>query len=158
MKQLTLEKYFTSEKPRHIPVLSNPDNPEIPYVSTHTVARLVNNKSCHVLDARFPYEYEGGHIHNAINIDSSVNAMELDKAPIIVHCEHSIKRGPALWKSIRNLDRTENLKNYPDLSYPDLYVMDGGYKQFFKDFPDLCSPCGYVKMRKEDLKKVKRRR
>lgn len=63
----------------------------------------------HILDARFPYEYDGGHIAGAVNIHTNqmlekymeerVVRDPSDPRPIciIIHCEFSQMRGPALY-------------------------------------------------------------
>jgi len=47
---------------------------------------------------------------------------------------------------MRKLDRSANLENWPSLYYPDLYLLDGGYREFFIKFPDFCEPRDYVSM------------
>ena len=56
------------------------------------------------VDARFKYEYEGGHIPNAININNAVDTTLLRKwkrgilpsTIIVFHCEFSRQRGPTM--------------------------------------------------------------
>ena len=74
-----------------------------------------------VIDCRFDYEYHGGHIKGAINIDNQ-EALEREflhdlvrrrqlmssRTIIVFHCEFSEKRGPTLWRTLRNLDRRIN--------------------------------------------------
>lgn len=70
----------------------------------------------HVIDCRFDYEYEGGHIEGAVNITSPEQLEEYFfkdveppvpsqsglfpqadcKTVIVFHCEFSAKRGPTL--------------------------------------------------------------
>jgi len=45
------------------------------------------------------------------------------------------------------LDRKHNEQSYPNLFYPEMYLLEGGYKQFWKDHPELCDPQGYVEMK-----------
>ena len=45
---------------------------------------------------------------------------------IIFHCEFSSERGPQMSKYLRKIDRGDNL--YPKLKYPELYLLEGGYK------------------------------
>ncbi|KAL5965934.1 M-phase inducer phosphatase 3 [Taenia solium] len=74
---------------------------------------------------------------------------ESDPAPshvIIFHCEFSSKRAPKMARLLRKLDRSSNLSRYPFLFFPELYVMKGGYAEFYKRFPDLCEPSEYMKM------------
>jgi len=121
-----------------------------------------------VIDARFPYEFDGGRIVDAINIpnipntDSYLSVLERlffsnvysdsHTTAIICHCEFSQKRGPALALALRNLDRAYNNNTYDDnhpngiLSYPQVYVLKGGYKTYFQKYPEDCFPQGYVSM------------
>lgn len=47
---------------------------------------------------------------------------------------------------MRKLDRSANLENWPQLYYPELYLLDGGYCSFFQQYPDFCEPRDYVSM------------
>lgn len=51
---------------------------------------------------------------------------------IIFHCEFSSERGPRMCRFVRERDRAMN--DYPKLHYPELYVLKGGYKDFFPYF------------------------
>jgi len=66
---------------------------------------------------------------------------------LIFHCEFSSERGPKLCKHLRQWDRREHECSYPELYYPELYILEGGYKKFYQHYPELCEPCGYVPMR-----------
>jgi M-phase inducer tyrosine phosphatase len=105
----------------------------------------------YIIDCRYAYEYEGGHIKGAIN-DNSANVFTegffTNPAPntvVVFHCEFSHNRGPQLAGVFRELDRELNKQCYPNLFYPDVYVLDGGYRQFHADHPELCDG-GYTKM------------
>ncbi|KAE8628685.1 hypothetical protein XENTR_v10000172 [Xenopus tropicalis] len=117
---------------------------------------------CVIIDCRYPYEYEGGHIKGAINLplEQDVEAYLLkepivpqspDKRVIIIfHCEFSSERGPRMCRFIRKQDRNSN--EYPKLHYPELYVLKGGYKDFFPSFQSQCEPQSYRPMHHEDFK------
>ena len=104
-----------------------------------------------IYDCRYPYEYDGGHILGAVNLDvttaeESLHSVYFEKmgAPrvcrnvvIVFHCEFSRRRGPMAYHAFRNLDRQFNhaRRNYPHLCYPEIYLLHGGYKAFFAKFP-----------------------
>ena len=47
---------------------------------------------------------------------------------------------------IRKQDRTINASQYPKLSYPEAYILDGGYSSFFQNHRCRCFPQNYVLM------------
>ncbi|KIY71553.1 Rhodanese-like protein [Cylindrobasidium torrendii FP15055 ss-10] len=130
----------------------------------------------HVIDCRFDYEYEGGHIPGAVNINTpsaveqmlltgltkpkpSVSGDAYRKTILVFHCEFSMKRAPTFAKHLRAKDRSLNNSVYPKIHYPEVYILDGGYCGYFKVFGERCSPPAYVTMddpqhsasRREDL-------
>lgn len=105
-----------------------------------------------ILDARFEYEFHGGRIIGARNIRSKSQMIAVfdryigQNVCIVVHCEFSQNRGPTLLHLFREYDRHRN--QYPKLSYPHVYLLEGGYRRFFEEMPHLCIG-GYVPMREE---------
>lgn len=49
-------------------------------------------------------------------------------------------------KFLRTKDRDANNEIYPALHYPEIYLLDGGYKEFFKYYTELCDPNTYLPM------------
>lgn len=49
-------------------------------------------------------------------------------------------------REIRERDRMMNKHAYPSLFYPEIYLLEGGYKQFYEQFAEFCSPQGYLPM------------
>ncbi|VDM51806.1 unnamed protein product [Angiostrongylus costaricensis] len=52
---------------------------------------------------------------------------------------------------LRSIDRQRNVDVYPKVDFPEIYVVDKGYRNFFEMFADstdkyLCEPCSYVTM------------
>jgi len=47
---------------------------------------------------------------------------------------------------LRQCDRAQHAFCYPSLTYPEVYLLDGGYKAFFERYSQLCSPREYVPM------------
>ena len=121
-----------------------------------------------IIDARYPYEFEGGHIKNAQNLylkDQIFDYLfkEIKKVEdsskrlvVIFHCEFSSERGPRLMRDMREKDRTINKHCYPNLHYPEIYLLEGGYKNFYETYADCCLPKSYKPMlhdeHKNDLK------
>ncbi|KAJ8926891.1 hypothetical protein NQ314_020743 [Rhamnusium bicolor] len=111
-----------------------------------------------VIDCRYPYEFEGGHIEGAINIytkEQCLDLLEANKVPaqfsqkrhvLIFHCEFSSERGPNLYRYLRKEDRQKNESAYPSLHYPEIYLLEGGYKNFFEQFSNMCIPIAYKEM------------
>jgi hypothetical protein len=145
-------------------ILTKTSQPELNCLCSDTVAKLVSGyfddvyESIIIVDCRFEYEYQGGHIKGALNFpkEDDVDRYFIkdntyheygDKLCIVFHCEFSSHRGPKSYKRVRASDRRLNEPNYPDLYYPEMYLLEGGYKQFFKDYPELCDPHGYVEMK-----------
>lgn len=60
------------------------------------------------------------------------------------------------YRFLRKEDRQRNQRDYPMLSYPEMYILEGGYKKFFEKFSTMCNPVAYKQMldpnHGEDLK------
>uniref|UniRef100_A0A2K5DTA1 protein-tyrosine-phosphatase n=1 Tax=Aotus nancymaae TaxID=37293 RepID=A0A2K5DTA1_AOTNA len=69
---------------------------------------------------------------------------------VVFHCEFSSERGPRMCRYVRERDRLGN--EYPRLHYPELYVLKGGYKEFFMKCQSYCEPPSYRPMHHEDFK------
>ncbi|KAH8814876.1 hypothetical protein F5884DRAFT_154325 [Xylogone sp. PMI_703] len=107
-----------------------------------------------VIDCRFEYEYQGGHIDGAVNFnDKDELASHLfeeekfaGKTLLIFHCEYSAHRAPIVAGHVRKQDRAYNADHYPRLTFPDVYILDGGYSAFFSEHRERCFPQNYVEM------------
>ena len=51
---------------------------------------------------------------------------------------------------LRKQDRDVNTELYPFLNYPEIYLLEGGYKCFYEDHPELCEPRTYKPMLHQD--------
>ncbi|XP_048190497.1 M-phase inducer phosphatase 1 isoform X4 [Perognathus longimembris pacificus] len=140
---------------------------DLKYISPEIIASVLNGKFANlikefvIIDCRYPYEYEGGHIKGAVNLHMEEEVEEfLLKKPIVptdgkrvivvFHCEFSSERGPRMCRYVRERDRLGN--EYPKLHYPELYVLKGGYKEFFLKCQSHCEPPSYRPMHHEDFK------
>jgi M-phase inducer tyrosine phosphatase len=130
----------------------------LPRIEKSTLLELMDGKfnehfdNVLVIDCRFEYEYDGGHINGALNYnDKDKLAGELFSAPksrtaLVLHCEYSAHRAPIMAKYLRHQDRAINVDTYPNLTYPDMYILDGGYSSFFAEHRSFCFPQNYVEM------------
>ncbi|NXA22423.1 MPIP2 phosphatase, partial [Ibidorhyncha struthersii] len=141
---------------------------DLKYISPEMMVAVLTGQfsslieSCVIVDCRYPYEYEGGHIKGAVNLPMEQDVEEfLLKKPIvpfdaskrvivIFHCEFSSERGPRMCRFVREKDRACN--EYPHLHYPELYVLKGGYREFFPQYQTHCEPQDYRPMHHEDFK------
>lgn len=161
-KAVPLSPIMDLEKP-HVPQLphSTPQDASnnLPRISKETLIEVLDGKYNQlyekfvIIDCRFEYEFKGGHIDGAVNFNDkeylSKQLFELEptqKALLIFHCEYSAHRAPIMAKFIRNRDRAVNADQYPRLTYPETYILDGGYSSFFQDHRTRCSPQNYVEM------------
>lgn len=139
-----------------LPTLGCGKSDAIKRLSAQTLVCLINKtfeRDYLVVDARFSYEYEGGHIRGAVNINNEDDVFRNIKGRkiLIFYCEFSSIRGPTLAKKVRSKDRKKN--EYPLLDFPEIYVLEGGYRNFFEEFPQFCAPSSYVQMHDKRFKK-----
>lgn len=77
---------------------------------------------------------------------------------IIFYCEYSSHRAPTMSQNLRNLDRKAHFDSYPSLSYPYLYIISKGYREFYVEFPQLCvPPGGYTPMHSKNKQNMTRK-
>ncbi|RNA21209.1 hypothetical protein BpHYR1_030145 [Brachionus plicatilis] len=99
-----------------LPILSKSRHNDLASIEPKTLVDLLNGKYEHkigeyiILDARYPYEFNGGHVSSA----QSAFLKDQD--------------------------------NYPNLFYPEIYLLEGGYKRFFEESIQLCEPRSYMPM------------
>lgn len=105
-----------------------------------------------IVDVRFPYEYEGGHIDGAINVTSPDdlytlyrNFQNFQNVLIVFYCEFSVSRSPKIMGLFREYDRMQHMEDYPHLSYPNIRLLQGGYHVFYEQHRGMCTG-GYVGM------------
>ncbi|KAM5157521.1 M-phase inducer phosphatase 1 [Mantella aurantiaca] len=145
---------------------------ELKYITPEMMVKILHGRyepfleRCVVVDCRYPYEYNGGHIKGAINLHmeqeledyllkSPIQPHASKRVVIIFHCEFSSERGPRMCKFLREKDRDRN--DYPGLYYPELYILAGGYKDFYSKCKSFCDPETYRPMLHEDFREDLRR-
>lgn len=159
----TLQAIMDVDEAPHQPLLphffaeGNPDS--IPRIAKGTLLEILDGKYNEhydqrmVVDCRFEYEYEGGHIDGAVNYNDKEHLTSQlfetalpGKTLLIFHCEYSAHRAPIMARYVRQQDRSANAEHYPRLTYPEVYILDGGYSSFFKEHQARCFPQNYVEM------------
>lgn len=149
--------------------LADGQHEDLKSITTKTLAELIHGKyddyinDFKIVDCRYPYEYEAGHINGAHNLytrelieqfllEPLKHKPEIEpdsnkRSILVFHCEFSWERGPNLSRFLRNIDRQKNKEHYPALHYPELYLLHGGYEKFYLEQMNLCTPQGYRPMR-----------
>lgn len=129
----------------------------VPRISMQTVHKVLTAEikcSYLVIDCRYQYEYDGGHIVGAVNCPPSERDKLMEwlfagdhaivkKGPLvlIMHCEFSQCRAPRLASDV--------LRQYIACGINtglEVYVMKGGYSEFHRAYPQSCDPFGYTPM------------
>ena len=155
---------------------TNGQQQDLHYITPATMVDIITGRislgpdtQYKTIDCRYPYEYEGGHIPGALNLHTQDKLAELVKdfqqrhqnkdTILIFHCEFSSERGPKRAKFLRKLDRQLNADKYPFLNFPEIYIMKGGYKEFYDRYSQICVPRCYIPMlhedHRDDLKKFR---
>lgn len=150
----------------------NPRNRQCNTISHKTLLRALikGNKKIFLIDCRFPFEYQGGTIKGAVNIFDPemikpyffINPEKFAGYCLIFFCEFSSKRGPSMYDTIRKTDRQVNEENYPRLTYPQIFLLEGGYSKFYeyanrKNYSRFCTPNQYVMMEDPKYSQVMRK-
>lgn len=146
-----------------LPHFMQVDEPNgLPRISKETMQKVLDGSysseigEVAIIDCRFEYEYGGGHINGALNFnDKEEVARKLFEDTtagnkiLIFHCEYSHHRAPIMAQYIRERDRQVNHDAFPRLTYPEVYILDGGFKSFFDSHQQSCIG-GYVEMDDKD--------
>ena len=136
----------------------------IPRINEETLIAVLDGKyqsqytATHIVDCRFEYEFDGGHILGAQNCTDregfansllTPGAALSQRTLLIFHCEFSEKRAPTTAMHFRSKDREINAQHYPHLSFPEVYILEGGYSSFFKQHRARCYPQEHIAMEDE---------
>ncbi|ETO76313.1 hypothetical protein F442_08148 [Phytophthora nicotianae P10297] len=150
-----------------LPTVYSSKHPDLNVITPETVARILRGEfkeqlaGFKLLDCRFPFEFEGGSLKGASSLCDPEN-MEMQffqpttfehttRTALIFFCEFSANRAPKMLRHVRNVDRRLHADSYPELYYPELYLIHGGYKNCFETLQhEICAPSAvYVAMEDE---------
>lgn len=144
-----------------LPHFTTTEPESLPRITRETLVQVLDGAYDHVydrkivIDCRFEYEYKGGHIDGALNFCDKeklaeqlfqVEATSSANTLLVLHCEYSAHRAPLMAKFVRSQDRKENAHQYPYLSFPEVYILDGGYSSFYYAHATRCFPQNYLRM------------
>ena len=153
--EINIKNFFPSRQEPKLPVVDY--NSPIFKIYPHVLAKILDDPLSNgysnilIIDVRFPYEYNGGHIKGAKNITSFEQLHDLflqnrgSNVCVVFHCEYSQERGPEFASEFRNFDRKFNFEEQNRISYPETYILYGGYNEFYSKYLRLCNG-GYIKM------------
>jgi M-phase inducer tyrosine phosphatase len=133
----------------------------LPRITKEVLCDLLQGKydgrigNIYVVDCRYQYEWKAGHIRGALHCPTPESARDefmsdIDpNAVLIFHCELSCDRGPRMASMFREIDRQMNVRRYPQLFYPQAFILNGGFRDFFASYPEECEG-DYRPMRAEE--------
>merc|ERR1712121_527768 len=128
-------------------ISSGTKHPSLRSITCHTLAEVMEGRhkstirSFRIVDVRYKFEYDGGHIQGAENwqhgedeefLSGILPEEPLAEAPLpdtnktekrnilIFHCEFSSQRAPDFYKKLRERDRMLHANVYPALHYPEV--------------------------------------
>jgi len=159
-----------------LPCKTNIKHNDLNVITAGTLTRVMDGEfnseidKLIIIDSRYPYEYDAGHIRTAQNVYTKEGLMQMflnknsplmqnkenqntkneGRLVVVFHCEFSSERGPGLLRFLRSQDRLMNKDSYPKLFYPELYLLEGGYKSFYEQHSQLCEPQFYKPMLHKD--------
>ena len=135
----------------------------IPMIDSNAVKKLLleDENGVVLIDCRYFYEYRNGHIsssHNVVFPDDCQRGFIIARDKLLNCANHRNSekrdlvyvfyddgeanamamhhRATQLFRHIRNLDRLDNMRTYPNLCFPNMFVLKGGFKAFIESSRD----------------------
>ena len=135
----------------------------IPMIDSNAVKKLLleDENGVVLIDCRYFYEYRNGRIsssHNVMFPDDCQRGFIIARDKLLNCANHRNSekrdlvyvfyddgeanamamhhRATQLFRHIRNLDRLDNMRTYPNLCFPNMFVLKGGFKAFIESSRD----------------------
>jgi len=154
--RLTQSAEFTpSQRKRKRDLLLSPeidDEDDLDFMEPNELMRIMDLGDdsfgrVFIVDTRYPYEYEGGHILNAMHlpcrdqIELLFERIRTIRCTVIFHCEKSLIRGP------RAARYFNDLLDHEGLTHLKVFVLEGGYSKFYRtqSSEQYITPKGFVR-------------
>lgn len=101
-----------------------------------------------LVDCRWDYEFNGGSVNGAVNINDGQilkNQLLLGNKPeiptdIVFYCEFSQVRAVRLSNYFKFMEN----KLHNRLWYPNIFLLNGGYSRFSKEYPQYTTTGKYI--------------
>ncbi|BFU23031.1 rodhanase family domain containing protein [Entamoeba histolytica HM-1:IMSS-B] len=123
---------------------------EISTISVENFLKYLTKNNI-VVDCRYPYEYEGGHVIGALNLwnpgllfeylKNNLEQILRMQSIIIFYCEFSKTRAPSLARQLRRFDLVRNKQS----CFKEVYLLEGGFNELYSLNPS-CIEGSYVEM------------
>jgi len=135
----------------------------IPMIDSNAMKKLLleDENGVVLIDCRYFYEYRNGRIsssHNVVFPDDCQRGFIIARDKLLNCANHRNSekrdlvyvfyddgeanamamhhRATQLFRHIRNLDRLDNMHTYPNLCFPNMFVLKGGFKAFIESSRD----------------------
>lgn len=124
---MDVDEFPTLRLPHFIPDGDRPEHGSLPRINHDTMINVLDGKYTQqydktmIVDCRFEYEYDGGHIQGAMNYNDKeqlAKAMFTEASPntlVIFHCEYSNHRAPLMWVTITRSNKHSIADTLPGL-------------------------------------------
>jgi hypothetical protein len=95
-----------------------------------------------LVDCRYSYEFAAGHIAGAVNLTIFKQMETLfftklgKRICFIFYCELSVNRSRKWTELFRSFDRSMPGTIWPDLHFPEIYLLEGGYRKFYEAYSE----------------------
>uniref|UniRef100_A0A0K0G2Y2 Rhodanese domain-containing protein n=1 Tax=Strongyloides venezuelensis TaxID=75913 RepID=A0A0K0G2Y2_STRVS len=157
-KDVKRRKVIEEEGRKKLPVISSSQDTLVAFerVTGETLVETMKKygkrnfaKHFMLIDCRFPYQYEAGHIKGATNFYDITEVNDFFFPKLKRKAERVMKKTPIFYytesltpEMIHVLRKSDEDKKV----YGDIYLLDGGYEKFYSDkkFEKFCDPCGYT--------------
>ncbi|XP_029657694.1 M-phase inducer phosphatase 2-like [Octopus sinensis] len=125
----------------------------VPLITPKYVLKIIRNdfgdvfRNYNIFDCRSVEEYEMGHVVGASLMSERAARKKFTLAGsnsiLIFYCEFSSKRCKQIISIIQKVN-TKGIREGKSLLYPNLAIIEGGYCNFYKQYPHYCDPRGYL--------------
>lgn len=139
-----------SAGPLPLPARLRPESPVLfDLVEDDSPVTSCGRSNLVIVDCRWGYEFNGGSIVGAININDGRRLKERlllaskpkERTIVVFYCEFSQVRGLKLSNYFKLMESRLHSRQW----FPDIFLLRGGYSRFFAQYPEYTTTHQYVK-------------